>query len=68
MQAEVEDFGYCVQLHCSCMSSDPKKLFKPWDVEEFDVLSEPEYQLLVRYHDETCEKGDPHAKTRRRRS
>ena len=54
---EYEEMGNCVKLHCLCMSNNVSKeenYYKPWANEEFTVLTESEYQHLVRFHDETC--------------
>lgn len=53
--------GICVLLYCHCMNISLNKyqtlkLHKPWYKGEYEVLTEKEYQMLVRYHDET--KGD----------
>jgi hypothetical protein len=49
--------GIAVLLHCKCMSipfSGTITLYKPWYKGEYEVLTEKEYEMLVRYHDETC--------------
>jgi hypothetical protein len=36
------------------MNAHGKNNFKPWDRSEFEVINEREFNLLKRYHDETC--------------
>jgi len=56
MKNEVGDgpSGICVLLHCQCMNQKMSKMHKPWYKGEYEILTEKEYQMLVRYHDETC--------------
>lgn len=34
--------------------TENKGMLKPWYNGEYHVLTEQEYEILVRYHDETC--------------
>ena len=51
---EAKEFGYVVELHCECMSMGGGKL-KPWSADEFERITKKEFELLERYHDETCD-------------
>lgn len=60
LRAELDDYvnGVAVKLMCLCMLDPAEeftiKLVKPWQRDEFEVLTEKEFALLLRYHDETC--------------
>jgi hypothetical protein len=59
---EVKDMGIgaiAVELLCVCMDSPHRDqrnppFYKPWAEDEYEVLSEREYAMLIRYHNETC--------------
>lgn len=50
-----------ILLHCRCMRRDEldsdlriKTLQRPWAIDEFEIITKREFDLLVRLHDEMC--------------
>lgn len=51
---EARETGYVVELLCECMSIGTGKM-RPWARYEFERISKKEFEMLRRYHDETCD-------------